>query len=61
MTNCVNCGAPLKRCTCDYCGTKNNQNGEKELVYMYCGKEIMNPTDEMLCDPKLLVMWRDEA
>ena len=23
-TNCVNCGAPLKSCLCEYCGTKNN-------------------------------------
>lgn len=24
-TNCVNCGAPLSECVCEYCGTHNNE------------------------------------
>jgi hypothetical protein len=61
MTNCPNCGAPLKGPTCDYCGTKSGKSREKELVYMYRGKEIENPTEEMMCDPYLLVTWIDKT
>jgi len=57
VTNCKNCGAPLKGCKCDYCGTRNGKSGEKELVYRFLGQVIENPTDEMLCDPRLLVTW----
>ena len=47
----------MKGCKCDYCGTRNGKSGEKELVYRFLGQVIENPTDEMLCDPRLLVTW----
>ena len=60
MTNCVNCGAPLTGRKCDYCGTINGKSDEKKLVYMYRGEEIKNPSDEMLCDPYLLITFVDK-
>ena len=53
-TNCPKCGAPLEGGKCKYCGTEYKQ---KELKYFYRGREIEDPTEEMLCDPALLVMW----
>ena len=59
MTNCVNCGAPLKNGVCEYCGTENDCKSEKKIVYMFRGREIDEPTEEMLCDPGLLIIWKD--
>ena len=55
-TNCPNCGAPLTGNKCKYCGTESIQI-KTEVKYYYMGKEIENPTEEMLCDPKLLVTF----
>lgn len=55
-TNCINCGAPLTDGKCKYCGTEHIKK-QKELKYFYRGKEIEEPTEEMLCDPALLVMF----
>ena len=54
-TNCPNCGAPLEDGECKYCGTYRAKR--KELKYFYKGKEIKNPTEEMRCDPYLLVKF----
>ena len=55
-TNCPNCGAPLADSRCNYCGTEYRAK-QKELKYFYMGREIENPTEEMLCDPYLLVKF----
>ena len=55
-TNCSNCGAPLADGKCKYCGTEYKKK-EKEIKYFYMGKEIENPTEEMLCDPLLFVTF----
>ena len=54
-TNCKNCGAPLEDGKCKYCGTEYRAK-QKELKYFYRGREIENPTEEMLCDPYLV--WK---
>ena len=54
-TNCPNCGAPLSDGKCEYCGTEcTPRQKELKLKYFYMGREIENPTEEMLCDPRLL-------
>lgn len=55
-TNCPNCGAPLEEGKCKYCGTECRAR-KKEPKYFYRGREIKNPTEEMLCDPCLLVKF----
>ena len=55
-TNCTNCGAPLVGEKCEYCGTEIRAK-QKELKYFYRGREIKNPTEEMLRDPCLLVTF----
>lgn len=52
-TNCSNCGAPLADGRCNYCGTEYRAK-QKELKCFYRGREIENPTKEMLCSPYLL-------
>ena len=53
-TNCPNCGAPLASGKCKYCGTEYMAKQGKNK-YFLMGIEIENPTEEMLCDPYLLV------
>lgn len=55
-TNCPNCGAPLENGMCKYCGTEYGEK-QKKLKYLYRGREIENPTEEMLCDPYLFVTF----
>ena len=55
-TNCPNCGAPLGGGKCKYCGTEYKTE-QKELKWFYRGREVENPTEEMLCDIELLAKF----
>lgn len=39
MTNCKNCGAPLKKNKCEYCGTEYSMFNTEN---MYMTEEILN-------------------
>lgn len=47
MTNCKNCGAPLKDNQCEYCGTIHSLFDTKG---MYCEEEIINFSAEVYRD-----------
>lgn len=55
-TNCPNCGAQLVSEKCIYCGTECMEK-QKELKYFIRGREIVNPTEEMLSDQYLLMVF----
>ena len=41
LTNCKNCGAPLKRhpCKCEYCGTEYGKIDERDDVRLFADAE----------------------
>ena len=43
LTNCKNCGAPLKRypCKCEYCGTMYGTIDELDEVCLYADGEVI--------------------
>ena len=43
MTNCKNCGAPLKRypCKCEYCGTEYGEIDEQDEEYLYADNKVI--------------------